>query len=394
MKKQYLQRAVGATIRRALASFPAVVLTGARQTGKTTLLRQEFGASFGYASLEDPDVRAACATDPRAFLAAHPAPCILDEIQYVPGILPYIKTSIDEDRAPGRWLLTGSQHFPLMQGVTESLAGRAAILQLHGLASAEIPAGMRHTTAEEILHGGFPQPRLDPDCDLHLWMASYLQTYIERDVRQLAQVGDLMSFEQFVRLCAARTGRLLNMTDLARDASISPTTAKRWLSLLETSGQFVRLLPYHRSLSKRIVKSPKLYATDTGLAAFLTAHRDAGVVWNGPMKGAFFETLVLGEILKSIHNHGDRAQVSHWRSTAGLEIDFVLESGGFVHGIEVKANASPLPAMADSLAAWRKLLGRRAGRMFLACDTESSKPLGRDIEAVPWREIGAVCTAL
>ncbi|MGH9361782.1 MAG: ATP-binding protein, partial [Thermoanaerobaculia bacterium] len=193
-------------------------------------------------------------------------------------------------------------------------------------------------------------------------MGSYLQTYLERDVRQLTQVGDLASFEQFTRLCAARSGQLLSLAELARDAAVAATTAKRWLAVLEASGQFFRLPPFARSATKRLVKSPKLYAADTGLAAFLTGHRDADVLWNGPLKGALFETAVLGEALKRFHNAGDHPAVSFWRSSDGLEVDIVIEAGGKLHGIETKANATPHPDMAGPLLAWRKLLGREAGR--------------------------------
>jgi hypothetical protein len=391
MNCEYLQRHLGDTIRRALRTFPAVVVTGPRQSGKTTLLREEFGSQFGFISLEDPDVRSICRSDPRSFLKRNAPPLILDEIQHVPEILSYIKTSIDADRKPGRWILTGSQNFPLMQGVTQSLAGRAAILQLHGFSSAEIPPARRIETPEEILRGAFPEPRIGRHVDLRLWMAGYLQTYLERDVRLLTQVGDLAAFEAFLRLAAARTGQILSFAELARDAGISPTTAKRWLSVLEASGQFLRLLPYTRSVTKRMVKSPKLYAADTGLAAYLTGHKDADVLWNGPMKGSLFETLVVGEVFKYFHNAGDLPAVCFWKSSDGIEIDIVIEVGGRLHGIEVKANSTPVPSMAGTLLGWRKLLGREAGRTAIACDGAERVSLGPDVEALPWRQVGQFC---
>ncbi len=334
-------------------------------------------------------MRARCRADPRAFMAEATPPCILDEIQNIPELLTYLKSAVDAQRAPGQWILTGSQSFPLMAGVTQSLAGRAAILQLHGLSAAEIAPKLRASTPRELLLGSFPEPRLSPEgATLRLWMASYLQTYLERDVRQLAQVGDLGAFEQFVRLCAARTGQLLKTAELARDAAVSATTAMRWISMLEASGQFLRLMPYTRSPTKRMVKAPRLYALDTGLAAFLTGHRDEEVLWNGPMKGALLETMVFGEILKHFHNLGDVPAVYFWRASDGLEVDFVIEAAGKLHGLEVKANATPLPRMADQLLAWRRLLGPQAGRCALVCDCEARLALGDDIVAVPWREVG------
>ncbi len=249
---------MAAALRSALAGFPAVVVTGARQTGRTTLLRQELAGTHRYVTLEDPDARSRATSDPRAFLRTHSPPLILDEIQNAPEILSYIKTAIDEDRAPGRWIMTGSQTFALMSNVSQSLAGRAAILHLMGLAAAEIPMSLRLSTADELLRGSFPQPRLDQGLDWRLWMSSYVQSYLERDVRSLTQVTDLQTFETFLRLCAARTAQLLNLHELARDAGVSPTTATRWLSVLETSGVLYRLTPWSRSTSKRLVKSPKL----------------------------------------------------------------------------------------------------------------------------------------
>ncbi|MBN1420192.1 MAG: ATP-binding protein [Planctomycetes bacterium] len=382
---------MSATIRRALRTFPAVVVTAPRQSGKTTLLREEFGNRFAYASLEDPDLKAQALSDPRGFLRAHTPPAILDEIQNAPELLSYVKTAIDEDREPGRWIITGSQNFPLMAKVTESLAGRAAILQLHGLSASEIPEGMRLETPRELLRGSFPEPRLRDDEDLRLWMGGYLQTYLERDVRQLTQVGDLVSFESFLRLCAARTAQLLRIEELARDAGISATTARRWLSVLEASGLFLRLPSYARSRTKRMVKAPKLYAADTGVAAYLTGHRDPETLWHGPMKGALFETAVLGEILKRFHNAGDLPAASFWRSSDGLEVDIVIEAAGRLHGIEVKANATPLPSMAEPLLAWRRLLGAEAGSTILVCDCDARRALSPEVDAVPWRETGAAC---
>jgi hypothetical protein len=384
----YVQRQLAASLRRALATFPVLVLTGARQTGKTTLLRREFGSEYRFVSIEDPDVRLLIQEDPRRFLAQNGPPCIYDEVQNAPELLSYVKTAVDEDRKPGRWILTGSRVFPLMEGVSQSLAGRAAVFQLHGLSMLELAEQERYDTPRQLLVGTFPEPRLNPQVDLRFWMASYLQTYLERDVRQLVQVGDLASFETLLRLAAARTAQVLNLASLARDAALAANTARRWLSVLEASGQVFRLPPWTQSSAKRLVKSPKLHFLDSGLAAFLTGHRDAGTLWEGPMKGALFESAVVAEALKWFHDHGDIPGLYFWRSSDGLEVDLVIEAAGKLHGIETKANSTPVPRMAEGLLKWRRLLGRQAGRGAVACDGAKRLPLGDGVEAVPWREIG------
>lgn len=251
----YLQHHLTQTILRAAATFPAVLITGARQTGKTTLLRREFGASHRYLSLERPDIRARAQADPIAFLAEAAPPAILDEIQYAPDLLHYIKEDIDANRFPGRWLLTGSQHFSLMHGLSQTLSGRVVVLTLDPLSTAEVeqqPAphnvdalldkvfGVASTArsihlADWLLRGGFPEPRINPQVDRQLWFGSYVQTYLERDVRDLAQIADLGAFTRFLMLVGARTGTVLNMNELSREVGVSNPTIKRWLSVLETS---------------------------------------------------------------------------------------------------------------------------------------------------------------
>lgn len=352
------------------------------------MLRTELADDFAFTNLDEPDVLARAKEDPRSFLADHPAPRVFDEIQNAPHLLPYLKAAIDADRRPGQWILTGSQAFPLMAGLTESLAGRAAVFHLHGLAQAEIPVDQRVDTASELRIGRFPEPRLGhATIDSRLWMASYVQTYLERDVRQLANVGDLNSFASFVRLAAARTGQLLNVAQLARDAAVSPTTAGRWLAVLEASGQIRRVAPFARSLTKRMVKSPKLFFTDTGLAAYLTGHRDDDVLWNGPMRGALFESAALAELCAWFEDQGEFLPLTHWRSSDGHEVDFVVEWAGRCHAFECRANATPVPRMGDGLRKWREIVGPEAGATVLVCDAAERTRLGADVEVVPWREL-------
>jgi len=403
---RYLPRALTATVRRALKTFPAVLVTGARQTGKTTLLRKEFGQSHRYLSLERPEVRERALADPVGFLDAHPDPVILDEIQRAPELLHPVKDRIDERRAPGRWLLGGSQSFALMQGVGQTLAGRVAVLSLDAFSVAEATGGRLgkdpikrvfdtgkgrarsgsavHVSLEDwLLRGSFPEPRANPSVDRKLWYSSYIQTYLERDVRDLVQVGDLGSFHRFLRLVAAHTGQLLNLAELGRDAGVTGPTARCWLSVLETS-QVVHLVPpFYRNLGKRIRKSPKVYWLDTGLPTFLQGLHDPEAVRNGPSIGALAETAVVSEWVKALRQRGEPADLFYWRSARGMEVDLVLERNGRLHGLEIKATRTPTPHHADSIAAWLELAGPSA-LGALACDVAEPTPLRAGIRAVPW----------
>ena len=403
----YLPRHLVGSARRALATFPAVLVTGARQSGKTTLLRTEFGARFAYISLERPDVRARALADPLGFLAEHAAPLILDEIQYAPELLHYLKDQIDRDRRPGQWLLSGSQSFPLMRGVSQTLAGRVAVLTLDPLSVTEVvrhPAppdvdgllqrvwgeatpGVRLANRPDLgdwlLRGGFPEICLTQAVDRQLWFGSYVQTYLERDVRDLLQVGDLGAFGRFVALVAARTGTLLNMTDLARDAGVTAPTVKRWLSVLEASQVVYLLRPFHSNLGKRITKSPKVYLMDPALAGFLMGLQSREALLGGPTAGALVETAVVTEWVKAFRQSGELPSLFHWRSTGGLEVDLIVERHGHLYAMEVKATATPAPPHAEALARWLALAGPRA-RGVLACRIEVPTPLRPGIRAVPW----------
>jgi predicted AAA+ superfamily ATPase len=398
-----LTRTLEPCVRQAAATFPVVVLTGPRQCGKTTLLQGLFGASHGYASLDHPDLVARAHADPVSFLRDHPTPLVLDEVQHAPGLLPYIKAAVDGDRRPGRFVLTGSQSFPLMRGVAESLAGRAALLRLDPFTVAErqaIATGSMERLLAQVfgatdarwnrqdlgawmLRGGYPEPCLRDTVEPSLWFSSYIDTYLARDVRDLLQVGDLVTFQRFLVLCAARSGRLLNFADLARDVGIAPTTARRWLSVLEASQIVHQVQPWFENYGKRIAKASKLVFLDVGLCAALMGLRSVDAMMHGPAAGALAETAVIAEWIKAFRSRGHEPRVYHWNAHGGVEVDLVVEWDGRLHAIEVKGTATPTPHHAAGLRQWLGWAGPQASGA-VACLVERPTALAPDIRAVPW----------
>jgi len=363
-------RILGKVILKALKSFPAILVTGPRQSGKTTLLKWLFSRTHRFVTLEDPDVRIRAKEDPLYFLEQYRPPVIIDEIQYVPELLSYIKTKIDQDRKPGQWLFTGSQHFILMQGISQSLAGRAAVLSLlpfsftervgRGETAQGIPGWLKglnlHQTYEDkvslsevILRGNYPEIASRKSVDRQLWCGSYISTYLERDVRNLAQIGDLSQFERFLRLCAIRTGQLLNLSELAKEIGMSVPTIKRWLSMLETGYQVYLLYPYYKNVGKRLVKSPKLYFNDTALASYLLGLHDRETLLSSPNFGNLFETMVVTDALKRFLHFGQMPSMYYLRTRDGLEVDLVIESGQKLHLFEIKAAMTIVPKHASGL---------------------------------------------
>ena len=402
----YIARTAEGAVRRAAREFPVVVLTGPRQSGKTTLLEHLFARSHGYCSLEAPDVRAAAASDPRGFLAMQTPPVVLDEIQHAPGLLPYIKEAVDARREKaGQFILSGSQNLLIAQGVTESLAGRAAVLRLLPLSYREIagvpgqplpwepgrrcrrePMPLRDLW-QSFLRGGYPELVAHPGRDLSLWHASYVQTYLERDVRSLRQVGDLSQFQIFLRALAARAAQLLSLTELSRDLGIAVNTVKAWLSVLEATYQIILLRPCFRNVGKRLVKTPKLYFADLGTLCYLAGLKDPDHAMAGPMGGALIENAVLVELLRTLTHRGQEPQVYFWRTSTGVEVDFLVDTGDSLVPIEVKLSTTPNPAMAKGISALQSDLGARVAKGYVVHPGDTRLPLGPNAVALPFAEL-------
>jgi len=313
-------------LRAALSQFPVVVLTGARQAGKTTLARWLLPEA-AYVSLDNPATGADARLAPDDFLASLSESAILDEIQYEPAIFRHVKLAVDRDRRPGRFLLTGSRSFELMAGATESLAGRAAVFTLPPLSVAEVLASASRADTEAFLwRSGFPELWHRPDLDRDIWLGSYVATYLERDVRQVVNVGDVRDFDRLLRALALRAGQLLSYADVARDVGVAPNTIRRWLSVLEASQQIFLLEPYHRQRSKRLIKAPKLYFADTGLLCFLLGFRSAGDLASHALWGAVWENFVVSEVRKRLQATGRPPAIWFWRTAQGDEVDLLVET--------------------------------------------------------------------
>ncbi len=349
-----------------------VTLTGPRQSGKTTLVKAAF-PRHAYASLESPDERSFALEDPRGFLSRFTGPAILDEVQRVPDLFSYIQTLVDDDDRPGRFILSGSQNFLLLRSVSQSLAGRCAILHLLPLSLSEL-MGRRPisistlgrelprrkadypSAAMDLLFRGF-YPRIhDKNLDPQPWLRDYDRTYVERDVREILNVGDIEAFGRFIRLCAGRNGQLLNLSSMASDGGITHTTARRWLSILEASFLVYLLRPHHRNFSKRLIKAPKLYFLDTGLLCYLLRIRSPEDLQLHAMRGGIFESFVVSELLKNYLHRGEEPDLYFWRDSSGHEIDVLIEDGRKLTPIEIKSAETMASDFLAGIRFWRALV--------------------------------------
>ncbi len=377
MNEKWIPRALAPRLATALGQFPAVLLTGARQVGKTALCRHVCPQAH-YVTLDLPAEAESARHDASAFLQRHPAPLIVDEIQYAPELLRHLKVRLDRHRAPGQYLITGSQDFALMQGVSESLSGRCAVLRLPTLGLAEVGASTPAAIDALAWRGGWPELHARPDLDRELWLGSYLATYLERDVRNILNVGSLRDFDRFLRAAAYRAGRLLSLSELARDVGIAVSTAKNWLSLLLASHQVFLLEPWHVNPGKRLVKSPKLYFQEVGFLLYLLGFRGPADVMANPAWGAIWENIVAAECRKALVNAGRPPTLYYWRTANGEEVDLLLERGPRrVDAFEIKAAEAPATPDLKGLDAFARLYGRAAlARQAVICRTPASFPIG------------------
>ncbi|MDR2429282.1 MAG: ATP-binding protein [Candidatus Margulisbacteria bacterium] len=396
----YNKRTLQAKILRSSKNFKVLLVTGPRQVGKTTLL-QNTARRRNYVSLDNPEALLKATEDPEGFLQTYSPPVFIDEVQYEPRLFKYIKMLVDDTDKYGQVWLTGSQQFSMMKNVSESLAGRVAIVRLLGfsiyeregkglqskkyLPTLNPPAKLKRRnvahTFRIIWQGSFPRAvALKTPDELATFYDSYVQTYIERDVRQLLNVGSEAAFVKFLKVVAARTGQELRLTDIARDVGIVPNTAKNWLSILETAGLIYLLQPYFRNITKRFTKTPKLYFLDTGLAAHLAGWNTPRALETGASAGAFFETFVVSEILKSYYHQGARPTLYYFRDSNQNEIDLLIEQDGLFFPIEIKKTATPRSSDVKAFQTFAKI--EKIGFGALICLTNKIQPLGKDVKAI------------
>ena len=366
-----------------------VGITGPRQSGKTTLARSLF-SDKPYVSLENPDDRNYALDDPRGFLGQYPAGAVLDEVQRCPQLFSYIQGIVDDTKKPGMFILTGSQQFGLMAHITQSLAGRVGILNLLPFSYSELREGgvAPQRVEDVVLRGGYPA-LYDQPVDPTNWLNSYITTYIERDVRQLVNIRDLELFRRFVELCAGSVGQLTDATRLGADCGVSRNTIQAWLDILDASFILFRLQPHHDNLRKRLVKTPKFYFYDVGLAARLLGIESAEQLWKHPLRGALFENWVIAEFVKSLRNNADTRRLYFWRDRSGHELDVLIERGLLNDVIEIKSGKTIASDWLKTLTWWKNTAQEKSGKRHLvyAGDTTQKR---HDVEIVPWNHIDSV----
>lgn len=385
-----LKRHAAAALRRLARHYPVLAVTGPRQSGKTTLARASFPRK-PYANLEEPDTREFAQHDPRGFLGRFPAGAVLDEAQRAPELFSYLQAVVDEDRRPGRFVLTGSQQFGVLARISQSLAGRVGLLHLLPFSLGELDRATRPRSLEELLWRGLYPPVVAGGVPPRTWYADYFATYVERDLRQLVNVRDLGAFHRFVRMCAARTAQIVNLSALAADCGVTHNTAKAWLSVLEASYVVRLVAPFHRNFGKRLTKAPKLYFLDTGLAAALVGVREPGDLALHAMRGALFETWVLGELLKYGCNRGEVPELHFWRDASGNEVDVVVERAGRLFALEIKAGRTIAGDWLDGLERFARISDATGGTLIYGGEA-SQRRTGATI--LGWRDIARAAQRL
>ncbi len=388
-----IPRQAFALARTLATGFKVVAIVGPRQAGKTTLARAAFG-DRPYVSLEDPDDRRFAREDPRRFLAQFPRGAVIDEAQRCPDLFSYLQGVVDPRRSPGQFILTGSQHFGLMEKIGQSLSGRVGFLRLLPFSHAELRAGrIAPSSLDEILFkGGYP-PVYDLPASPERWYNAYIATYVERDLRNLLNVRDLAAFHLFVRLCAGSVGQLVNLSRLGSDAGIDQKTARAWLGILEAGFIAFRLPPHHRNFRKRLVKSPKLYFFDTGLACRLLGVADPEQLATHPMRGNLFENWVIVELLKGRGARGKEDNLYFWRDHVGHEVDVLADQGTLLRPLEIKAGSTVAGDWFDGLSRWMALAGREGRDPALIYGGTRAQDRGK-VRVIPWQDIGELAAAL
>jgi len=389
----WIEREIATELQHLAATFPVIALVGPRQVGKTSLLEHVF-PKYEYCSLDVGVNAEAAETRPQEFLERHPPPVILDEVQYAPSFFRQIKTFVDRRKGErGLFLLTGSQNFLLMENLSESLADRAAVIPFLGLSGSEWEAATRNQTNSSwkdfLWRGGFPRLWAEPDSPISRdrWYQGYVSTYLERDVRRLLNVGNLRDFERFIRACAARCGQTLNLSELGLDVGIYTTTSKQWLSVLQASNQVFLLEPYFRSLGKRLAKSPKLYFTDTGLAAYLMGFSSPDSLWTSREAGALWETHVINQWVRWRDWHEPTMGLWYWRDQGGNEVDLVMEKDQRLIGVECKMKERPSVNDLKAVSRFKTFYGEeRVARSYLACPVDMAFDMAPNVTVVPgWK---------
>lgn len=382
----YIRRTVRATVERLLSGYPVVGITGPRQSGKTTFVRAAF-PDKPYVSLEDLDTRALATEDPRRFLGRFPDGAVLDEVQRVPALFSYLQTRVDEDGRMGLFVLTGSNQFDVFAGVSQSLAGRIALVVLLPFSLSELQEAERAPkTLESLLYSGLYPPVHDRDLDPTEWYGNYVSTYVERDVRNLLNVRDLSLFQRFLRFCAGRTGQLVNTSALANDVGVNHNTISAWLSVLDASYIIHFLKPHHRNFEKRLVKTPKLYFYDVGLAAWLLGIQNESALEAHPMRGALFETWAVSELIKGRYNAGKSSNLFFWKDRSSREVDVVIDTGEKLVAIELKSAQTIAGDFFRGLDSWARLTGSASAKSWLVYGGTERQSRSQ-AEVLPWRDI-------